>query len=235
MRSLSGSAATSSTATASKLDSAEGRSRSSGDEWKPAVIGWLYDLMADRAERRGIGERGACCWPASRATCSRSGPGRARACPTTNTPPALSRWSRTRAWPSGCPRGRRSQGSRRDRRAGAESAAVPRWDLRRGGLGLRPLLGRGPPRFSPRFGRCSSRTGSSSCSSTSAVRAAPRWQRRLTPLHRKLAGNCHLDRDTKTTVGAAGFDITGLEPTHLPGTHALVRPGIQGVAIKTSS
>jgi ubiquinone/menaquinone biosynthesis C-methylase UbiE len=62
-----------------------------------------------------------------------------------------------------------------------------------------------------------------------------RWQHRLTPLHRKLAGNCHLDRDTKTTVAAAGFDVTALEPTDLPGTHALVRPGVQGVAIKTSS
>ena len=62
-----------------------------------------------------------------------------------------------------------------------------------------------------------------------------RWQHRLTPLHRKLAGNCHLDRDTKTTVAAAGFDVTALEPTDLPGTHALVRPGLQGVAIRTSS
>jgi ubiquinone/menaquinone biosynthesis C-methylase UbiE len=62
-----------------------------------------------------------------------------------------------------------------------------------------------------------------------------RWQHRLTPLHRKLAGNCHLDRDTKTTVAAAGFDVSDVEPTELPGTHALVRPGLQGVAIKTSS
>jgi ubiquinone/menaquinone biosynthesis C-methylase UbiE len=62
-----------------------------------------------------------------------------------------------------------------------------------------------------------------------------RWQHRLTPLHRKLAGNCHLDRDTKVSVAAAGFDVADVEPTQLPGTHALVRPGVQGVAIKTSS
>jgi ubiquinone/menaquinone biosynthesis C-methylase UbiE len=61
------------------------------------------------------------------------------------------------------------------------------------------------------------------------------WQRRVTPLHRRLAGNCHLDRDSRATVAAAGFDVTGVERTHLPGTHALVRPGVQGVAIKTSS
>jgi ubiquinone/menaquinone biosynthesis C-methylase UbiE len=62
-----------------------------------------------------------------------------------------------------------------------------------------------------------------------------RWQERLTPLHRKLAGNCHLNRDTLATVAAAGFDTTGVERTHLPGTHALVRPGVQGLATKTSS
>jgi ubiquinone/menaquinone biosynthesis C-methylase UbiE len=62
-----------------------------------------------------------------------------------------------------------------------------------------------------------------------------RWQDRLTPLHRKLAGNCHLNRDTRAAVAAAGFDAAGVERTELPGTHALVRPGVQGVAIKTSS
>jgi ubiquinone/menaquinone biosynthesis C-methylase UbiE len=62
-----------------------------------------------------------------------------------------------------------------------------------------------------------------------------RWQERLTPLHRKLAGNCHLNRDTRAAVAQAGFDTERVEGTQLPGTHALVRPGIQGVAIKTSS
>jgi ubiquinone/menaquinone biosynthesis C-methylase UbiE len=62
-----------------------------------------------------------------------------------------------------------------------------------------------------------------------------RWQDRLTPLHKRIAGNCHLNRDTRATVAAAGFDASGVERTHLPGTHPLVRPGIQGVATKTSS
>ena len=61
------------------------------------------------------------------------------------------------------------------------------------------------------------------------------WQDRLTPLHRRVAGNCHLNRDTQTTVAAAGFDATGVQSTRLPGSHPLVRSGIQGVAIKTSS
>jgi len=62
-----------------------------------------------------------------------------------------------------------------------------------------------------------------------------RWQNRLTPLHKRMAGNCHLNRDTKNAVARAGFDADGVESTILPGTHSLVRPGIQGVAIKTSS
>jgi ubiquinone/menaquinone biosynthesis C-methylase UbiE len=62
-----------------------------------------------------------------------------------------------------------------------------------------------------------------------------RWQNRLTPLHKRMAGNCHLNRDTRAAVARAGFDVAGVESTRLPGTHALVRPGIQGVAIKTSS
>jgi len=62
-----------------------------------------------------------------------------------------------------------------------------------------------------------------------------RWQDRLAPLHRRLAGNCHLNRDTGAAVAAAGFDVAAVRPTHLPGTHKLVRPGIQGTAIKTSS
>jgi ubiquinone/menaquinone biosynthesis C-methylase UbiE len=61
------------------------------------------------------------------------------------------------------------------------------------------------------------------------------WQDRFTPLHRKVAGNCHLNRDTLGAVAAAGFDTQAVEPTRIPGSHPLVRSGIQGVAIKTSS
>lgn len=62
-----------------------------------------------------------------------------------------------------------------------------------------------------------------------------RWQDRLTPLHRKVAGNCRLNRKTKDEVAAAGFDVTDLRPVRIPGSHPLVRSGLQGVAIKTSS
>ena len=61
------------------------------------------------------------------------------------------------------------------------------------------------------------------------------WQDRLTPLHRRVAGNCRLNRDTQKTVAAAGFDAAGVQSTRIPGSHPLVRSGIQGVAIKISS
>ena len=62
-----------------------------------------------------------------------------------------------------------------------------------------------------------------------------RWQDRFTPLHRKVAGNCHLNRKAKDEVAAAGFDVTDLHAVRIPGSHPLVRIGLQGVAIKTSS
>ena len=62
-----------------------------------------------------------------------------------------------------------------------------------------------------------------------------RWQDRMTGLHRRLAGNCHLNRDTRTAIGEAGFDVAAIAPVRIPGSHALVRDGIQGAAIKTSS
>jgi ubiquinone/menaquinone biosynthesis C-methylase UbiE len=62
-----------------------------------------------------------------------------------------------------------------------------------------------------------------------------RWQDRFTPLHTKLAGNCRLNRDTLSAVSAAGFDASDVRTTHIAAGHPLVRSGIQGVAIKTSS
>ncbi len=62
-----------------------------------------------------------------------------------------------------------------------------------------------------------------------------RWQDRLTGIHRKLAGNCHLNRDTRAAITAAGFDTTSIGEVAFPAHHPLVRPGIQGVATKTSS
>ncbi len=62
-----------------------------------------------------------------------------------------------------------------------------------------------------------------------------RWQDRFTPLQRKVFGNCHLNRDTRAAVASAGFDVAGVEETPIPGSYPLVRAGIYGRAIKTSS
>jgi SAM-dependent methyltransferase len=61
------------------------------------------------------------------------------------------------------------------------------------------------------------------------------WQDSLTPLHRKLAGNCHLNRDTRAAIGLAGFDVAEVRAVRLPAGHPFVRPGAQGVATKISS
>jgi ubiquinone/menaquinone biosynthesis C-methylase UbiE len=61
------------------------------------------------------------------------------------------------------------------------------------------------------------------------------WQDRLTPLHKRIAGGCHLNRDTLATVARAGFDVTEVERVSLSEPIALYRPGIQGVAIRMSS
>lgn len=43
-----------------------------------------------------------------------------------------------------------------------------------------------------------------------------RWQRRIEPVWRPLAGGCHLTRDIPALIGAAGFRIEGLETMYLP-------------------
>ena len=43
------------------------------------------------------------------------------------------------------------------------------------------------------------------------------WQRRLTPLWRRLAGGCHLDRRPAELIAAAGFGVERVEAGYLPG------------------
>jgi SAM-dependent methyltransferase len=58
------------------------------------------------------------------------------------------------------------------------------------------------------------------------------WQDRLTPLQRRLADGCHLNRDTTAAIERAGFRIDELERFELPGGLAVMRPAIQGRATK---
>ncbi len=42
-----------------------------------------------------------------------------------------------------------------------------------------------------------------------------RWQRRLTPIWRKVAGGCHLDRPTTERLRVSGFDLEQVESGYL--------------------
>jgi len=44
-----------------------------------------------------------------------------------------------------------------------------------------------------------------------------RWQHRLTPAWKRISGGCHLDRPISELVENAGFRITGLETSYIPG------------------
>ncbi len=59
-----------------------------------------------------------------------------------------------------------------------------------------------------------------------------RWQRRLTPLWKPIAGGCHLDRDIPELINAGGFSIVTLSTEYLPGPR-LVSYIYSGSAQKT--
>lgn len=44
-----------------------------------------------------------------------------------------------------------------------------------------------------------------------------RWQRRLDPVEKLVAGGCHLTRDPPALLASAGFEVTELEQHYLPG------------------
>lgn len=48
-----------------------------------------------------------------------------------------------------------------------------------------------------------------------------RWQHRLTPLWRHIAGGCHLDRKMDGLIRTAGFDLTDLRTEYAQGPRAM--------------
>ena len=56
------------------------------------------------------------------------------------------------------------------------------------------------------------------------------WQRRVTPVWRRLGGNCHLDRDIAQLLRDAGFTLDPLEVGHVEGGGRLTSYTYQGVA-----
>jgi len=59
-----------------------------------------------------------------------------------------------------------------------------------------------------------------------------RWQRLLNPVWKKIAGNCHLNRETETAIESAGFKFQSIQKESMRKAMPLVRPTIRGVAIK---
>src|SRR5882672_8860082 len=48
-----------------------------------------------------------------------------------------------------------------------------------------------------------------------------RWQHRITPAWRRMAGGCHLDRKMDDLIREAGFDLTKLHEEYAPGPRAM--------------
>jgi ubiquinone/menaquinone biosynthesis C-methylase UbiE len=45
-----------------------------------------------------------------------------------------------------------------------------------------------------------------------------KWQRRIEPVWKRIAGGCHLTRPVTRAVGEAGFKVTASDAMYLPGT-----------------
>jgi ubiquinone/menaquinone biosynthesis C-methylase UbiE len=59
-----------------------------------------------------------------------------------------------------------------------------------------------------------------------------RWQRRIQPVWKYIAGNCHCARDTAAAMREAGFDIRSLARASVRKALPWVRPSIRGFAVK---
>ena len=59
-----------------------------------------------------------------------------------------------------------------------------------------------------------------------------RWQRRVEPVWRRVAGGCCLTRRTEEALRSAGFSIEAIERESMRKVFALARPSIRGVAVK---
>jgi ubiquinone/menaquinone biosynthesis C-methylase UbiE len=58
------------------------------------------------------------------------------------------------------------------------------------------------------------------------------WQRRLEPVWKHLAGNCHLTRDTAAAIEDAGFMLEHVERESMRKALPIVRPTVRGTAVK---
>lgn len=61
--------------------------------------------------------------------------------------------------------------------------------------------------------------------------AVARWQNRVNPLWKKIAGGCHLNRNIPELISQAGFSIRELEADYLPKTPRIAGFRYRGYAI----
>jgi len=59
-----------------------------------------------------------------------------------------------------------------------------------------------------------------------------RWQRRVEPIWKRLAGSCHLTRRTEEAIGAAGFELESVTRESIRKAMPVARPSVRGVARK---
>ncbi|MBB3047289.1 ubiquinone/menaquinone biosynthesis C-methylase UbiE [Litorivivens lipolytica] len=62
--------------------------------------------------------------------------------------------------------------------------------------------------------------------------AVARWQNRVNPLWKKVAGGCHLNRRIPELIRQGGFDIKDIEASYLPKTPRIAGFRYRGYAIK---
>jgi SAM-dependent methyltransferase len=60
-----------------------------------------------------------------------------------------------------------------------------------------------------------------------------KWQDRINPFWKAIAGGCHLNRDIPDLLGEGGFDITEMETMYLPSTPRFAGFNYWGVAEQT--
>jgi ubiquinone/menaquinone biosynthesis C-methylase UbiE len=59
------------------------------------------------------------------------------------------------------------------------------------------------------------------------------WQRRFEPIWKRMAGNCHLTRETESAITEGGFEVQHIVRQSMRKAIAIARPCIRGVATKT--
>ncbi len=58
------------------------------------------------------------------------------------------------------------------------------------------------------------------------------WQRRIEPLWRRVAGNCHLTRSSEQAIARSGLQLHDVTRASMRKAPAVVRPTVRGVALR---